>query len=320
MGTSVGKAIRMINKEGISNNYFLLGNDSFLQKFLVKKIKRKFDQSSKTNYLNLNEDLDMFFLINELQTVSMFSEKNIFILKNFKNLTKKNKSFLEVYMQNPNKDNLLIFVLDDYQINNQFMKTLSDNSLLVDIQTPFYNNKIKEWVNYHLKINEYHIEDQMIDFIINNYNDDISNIINEIEKVYLFENKKSLSLKNYDIYYNNRHIKTWNLIDAIGEKKLNDSIEIYKSLLLNGISLIPIIINLTNFYLELFNKSNNQYNGLNKIINSKLATYRILYGKDEVCNILLILRNLDIILKTTNIDDEILFSPVIYKICKNYYV
>ena len=74
------------------------------------------------------------------------------------------------------------------------------------------------------------------------------------------------------------------------------------------------------FYIEMFNKSNNQYNGLNKIINSKLFTYRKLYDQNEVYNILLILRNLDILLKSTNIDDEILFTPIIYKICKNYYV
>ena len=90
MGNSVGKTIRSINKKGISDNYFLLGNDSFLQKFLIDKIKINFSESCKINYLNLSEEHDMLFLINELQTVSMFSQKNIFVLKNFRNLTKKN--------------------------------------------------------------------------------------------------------------------------------------------------------------------------------------------------------------------------------------
>jgi len=320
MGISVGKAIRHINKEGITSNFFLLGNDSFLQHFLVEKIKLKFDQNSKINYLNLNEDSDMMLLINELQTVSMFSSKNIFVIKNFNRLTKKIKSFLEKYVQSPDMENLLIFVLDDYRINNKFLKIISDNSFLVDIQTPFYNKKIKEWVNYYLKTNEYKIEDQMINFFIDNYNDDISNIINEIEKVYLFNNKEYLSFDDYDIHYNNRHIKIWNLMDTIGQKKINESIKIYRNLLLNGVSLIPIINNLANFYIELYSSKENRYNGLNKIINSRMSSYKKKYNKDEVLNIILVLRNLDIILKSTSIDEETLFAPVICKICKGLYV
>ena len=320
MSNSVGKTIRSINKEGINNNYFLLGNDSFLQKFLVDKIQIKFDQLSKVNYLNLNEESDMLFLINELQTVSMFSTKNIFILKNFKNITKKNKFFLEEYTKRPNKDNLLVFVLDDYRINNQFIKNLSNNSMIVDIQTPFYNNKIKEWINYYLHSNDYQIDNKIIDFFIDNYNDDMSNIINEIEKLNLFNNGDKLDSNEYNVFYNNRHTKIWNLIDSIGKKELNKSIKIYKNLLLNGVSLVPIIINFTTFYLELLSNENNQYNGLNKIINSRMNKYRSLYKSSEILNIIIALRNLDILIKSTNIKDDILFTPVIFKICKGYYV
>ena len=41
MQTSVGKAIRFINKNGLSPSYFLLGNDSFLQNIFIKSIKKK---------------------------------------------------------------------------------------------------------------------------------------------------------------------------------------------------------------------------------------------------------------------------------------
>ena len=140
------------------------------------------------------------------------------------------------------------------------MKNLAYSSMLVDIQTPFYNNKIKEWINYYLKNNEYQVDDKIINFFIENYNDDISNIINEIEKLNLLNNSNFFEWDEYDFYYNNRHIKVWHLIDSLGKKELNNSMKIYKNLTLNGISLIPIIINLTNFYLELLSSSNNQYN------------------------------------------------------------
>ena len=65
-------------------------------------------------------------------------------------------------------------------------------------------------------------------------------------------------------WFKNRLVKTWNLKDSLGKKDLVKSVNIFKNLLLNGVSLIPIIISLSNFYFELINKSNNQYNGLNK--------------------------------------------------------
>jgi DNA polymerase III delta subunit len=148
----------------------------------------------------------------------------------------------------------------------------------------------------------------------------MSNIINEIEKLNLFNNGDKLDWNEYNVFYNNRHTKTWNLIDSIGKKDLNKSIKIYKNLLLNGVSLVPIIINFTTFYLELLSNENNQYNGLNKIINSRMNKYRNLYKSSEILNIIIALRNLDILIKSTNIKDDILFTPVIFKICKGYYV
>ena len=133
-------------------------------------------------------------------------------------------------------------------------------------------------------------------------------------------NTKLLEWDKYDVYYNNRDIKVWHLIDSLGKKELNNSIKIYKNLTLNGISLIPIIINLTNFYLELLSGSNNQYNGLNKIINSRMFTYRNLYENSEILNIILNIRNVDVLLKSTNIKEDLFFTPVIFKICKGYYV
>ena len=69
---------------------------------------------------------------------------------------------------------------------------LSSKSILVDIQTPFYDSKIKEWVNYYLKVNNFKISNHTVDLLISNYGDDISNTVNEIEKMYLCENSKNI--------------------------------------------------------------------------------------------------------------------------------
>ena len=58
MANSVGKVIRTINKSGLNPVYFLLGNDSYLQKFFIKAVKERFGQIDKVNYLDLNDEDD----------------------------------------------------------------------------------------------------------------------------------------------------------------------------------------------------------------------------------------------------------------------
>ena len=76
MKNSVGKAIRSINRDGLNPTYFLLGSDSFLQKFFIKNIENKYESTSKVKYLNLNEESDLLILFDQLKSIDMFSSKN----------------------------------------------------------------------------------------------------------------------------------------------------------------------------------------------------------------------------------------------------
>ena len=75
----------------------------------------------------------------------MFSSKNIFAVRNFTRISKSNQLFIKSYLDNPNLDNILIFIVDDFKVDNKFSKVILDKSISIDTQTPFFNNKIKEF-------------------------------------------------------------------------------------------------------------------------------------------------------------------------------
>ena len=140
--------------------------------------------------------------------------------------------------------------------------------------------------------------------------------------MYLYKKQSSIQFDNFKVYYNNRHLKIWNLLDSLGSKRIHESIKIYKKLSLGGFSLVPILISLTTLYSELLMNNTdrqNQYNGLNKIINKKMSTYNQNYSRNEIMKIIVKLRDLDILLKSTGIKENLLFIPFMYKICGNYY-
>tara|TARA_Y100000590_G_C15667300_1_gene994970 strand:+ start:593 stop:1570 length:978 start_codon:yes stop_codon:yes gene_type:complete len=322
MSSSIGKIIRDTSKSGIKSSYFLLGDDYFMQSFFINKISNSLDSSFIKKYYYLNEDNDINAFYNDITSLSLFNNKNLFIIKNFNRLSTDHQHVLMNYIKKNEIDNIIIFVLDDYIIKNSFAKTISKDSIIVDTRTPINKNKIKEWIRYYYKNDGITIENEILNYFVDNYSNDIATIINEVEKHFLFNNDKKINFSLDNEEYYSKHIKIWNFVDAIGCKDLNRSILFYKNLYINGVSLIPIIISLNNFYFELYNfnsQNKQQFSALNKILQSKLNLYEKHYKLDEIINIFLALRDMDIRIKTTSINEYILFCSMIVKICGGYY-
>ena len=194
--------------------------------------------------------------------------------------------------------------------------------MLIDVRVPF-SNKIKEWVNYIVKQRKYKVDSGTIDDLISIYGDSISHTINEIDKLVLMNvDGNIVNSKNLDLSDSDREFPIWQLLDSIGRKDINKSLIISHSLLQSGVSLIQIIINMTNLFMQLLwigmgktNSKNYSYTGLNKIITNNLPSYSRLFSKDELDNILLNLAKTDMIIKTTSINDLLLNDMMVFLIC-----
>ena len=146
MSYSVGKAIREINSNKISHSYFLSGDDYFLQNFFIKRLILKLNDISSPKYLNFEEETDQKLLLNELENLSLFSNKGLYVIRNFNKISPNLKNTIIQYISKPNSDNIIIFVSDNFYSKNKFLTSISNQSFSVDTRTPF-PNKIREWVN-----------------------------------------------------------------------------------------------------------------------------------------------------------------------------
>ena len=324
MSNSIKNVINSINKNGLESSYFLLGDDLFMQKFFINKIRDKSENSDsiicKYFYLNEDNDLDSFF--NEITSLSLFNNNDLFIVKNFNRISKDHQDVLMNYMNNLPTNNTIIFILDDFKISNKFSQKISEKSVIVNTQTP-QKIKIKNWIKFYYKNEGISIDDNVLKYFIDNYSDDITTIINEIEKHYLYSNEKHINfnLNDENIYYS-KHIKAWNLLDALGRKDIDTSISYYNNLYVNGSSLVFLLILLNNFYFELYSALNgdrNTYSSLNRTLKSNMNLYKNYYRIDELVRIFIELRNLDVKIKTTSINEQVLFSSTMIKICNSYY-
>ena len=306
--------INRINSKEIEPVYSLFGNEAFLQSFFIEYIRSKFLNEDKfITYINLDDDKESL-LLSELSSYSLFSDKKIIVVRRIKKISKNGKSELFEYIKSPNKNYCLILISENYDFKSVLQKDLGKNTISIDVRVPF-DAKIKEWVLYYVKTKKYNIGTDTINDLVDKYGDSISHVINEIENLQLFGIKGDSPYQKSDKMY-----FLWQLQDSIGKKEIVKSLNISKSILDNGISLIQIMSNLSNLFSQLLYKTDNgngfKYTGLNKIITKNLNYYNKKYSFSEIKNAILVLRNYDLIYKSSSVKDNILLDMIIIKICK----
>ena len=323
---SVGQIIKRIHSKEIYPVYSLFGNESFLQDFFIKELTKNFlDKSANKILFSLDDDKQDDLLVN-LNSISLFNERKLIVVRQIHKLKTNLRKELFDYLVSPNCEICLVLISENFDDKNSLQKNLRKHSLFIDVRVPF-PSKMKEWINFIVKIKKYKINDGTISNLIDLYGDSISHVINEIDRLSLMLghnveiNQKSLK---FDLTMN-REFAIWQLQDALGCKNFSKSLLITKSLIDNGVSLPQIIINLTNFFHQLLwysmdRKWQTGYTGLNKIIAKNLKKYFNNFNGEEIENALLSLRKIDMLKKSTSINSFSLIEPIIINICKGIYV
>ena len=310
-----GQTLRRIISKEISNTYIFLGDDFFFQDIIINGIKDNFliDSGEKVNLImGVDKEDD---ILNNLNMNSLFNQKSIVIVRNAKKISNKFHSELIDYFKSPSSDKVVIFVYDDPYVSNKFVTKLSSYSTCIDMRTPF-KNKMKEWVSYYIKTNKITISNHLLDQLIEEYGDNTKNVINEIDKLNIYSNGDIDSI--LDINLNKKENQVWKLVDAIGRRNIQKSIEIYRNLHNNNVSMIKILINLLDLFRELINQKINISSGKfvrNKIILKNLNQYERYFSIDEILNCINLLRDCDFAFKNTSIDEKYLIHSVLTSIC-----
>jgi len=323
---SIGQIIRRLRAREIAPVYALYGGDSFLEDYFMLELSQSFLQGKGVKiHLSLDQDSEEE-LFRELATISMFEKKRIIIVREIKKLSsKKGRQELIQYIQAPNPQIILLIISTEYDLQNSFLKNIADHSELLDLRTPF-ENKMKEWVQFIINNRKINITAGAIDHYIRIYGDSIAHVINEIEKATLMLGDDEINENNIEKLDGfDRVFQMWHFQDSMGKKELQTSMEIALSLLENGTKFPQILVNLVYLYQQMLWKKMGQvkpsgYTGINKIITSNLSCYDKAYSHSELVQVIQELRKLDVLSKSTSINESSLIQPLIVKICNNQYV
>lgn len=230
-------------------------NDYLIQQKLNEKVKiTEVDEINITQYDLLESTSDD--VIEDLRTVSFFSERKVVIVKNIEELLKQDESVINdwiKYINNPNPDAYL-FILMKELINENYPlgKAIFNNSFIEKIND-LKKEDFPDFITEILKDNNFQITQKALKELIARTNYDLNLINEELEKLMLYHYEDQIINENTvnQLVSRNLEENIYELTNNLLIKNTNKTIEIYYDLLSKNEDPIKIMNNIFNKIKEL---------------------------------------------------------------------
>lgn len=208
--------------------------------FLVENKLKELINQTEVDEINTNRydllETSSEDVIEDLRTISFFSDKKIIIIDNFDDLLSKNQSIIADwidYLKKPNPDVFLFIILKDL-INEDILigKTLLQYGYLVEVKD-MTNEMFPSYITNYLKEKKFDIEKKACEELLVRTEYNLNLIMQELEKLMLYKyDDKKIDLNAVQtLVSKNLEENIYELTNSILSNNNNKTIEIYYDLL-----------------------------------------------------------------------------------------
>ena len=298
--------------------YLLYGTEDYLIKKELDKIKKEYDINDISIY-DL-EETNLKEIIENANTMSLFSNKRLIILENssiFTGASKKRDDIkcLEEYLNNPNENSTLIFIVNSDKLDSRkkILKLVVEKGKVIEFNDNFDIMKIVKEM-----FDNYEISSSDVRLLIDRVGSNLFLLSNEINKIKTYKDNDYIVTREDIINITTKtvDIDIFHLIDNIIKNNKKEALESYYEMLKLKEEPIKIIVMLSNQFRLMYQVkqlSKKRYNvfDMMKILEQKKYTIEKAYekarqfGEDIILKKLYELANLDINIKSGKINKDI---------------
>ena len=182
--------------------YIIKSNSYRLLKEYINNLTKDID-SENINYFDLSID-DINTIINEANYTSLFNDKKAIIVYNSnifgtKYEYKEDLEILEKYLNNPNKNSLIIFITDSINLKKKCVKIIKNNNNLIELNMP-KDEELRKKVKEYLSVSNFKIENKALELLINNNLNNYDYILNELDKVLVIKKDYLINVDDINKY------------------------------------------------------------------------------------------------------------------------
>ena len=169
-------------------NVYLITSESI--RLIDEELNKILKDNTNIDVFDMNT-LSMEDLINEANYLSLFDEKRFIVAKNAgifgtESNNKTNAELLLKYLENPNPNTILIFTYNGkLDSRKKIVKTIAEKYKCINIEKMYFNDLVDK-IRLIVKKDNFTIDNETINYIINNCLSNYDLIYNEIEKIKLY--------------------------------------------------------------------------------------------------------------------------------------
>ncbi len=232
-------------------NVYLISIESY---HLIDLEVKKIIKDNQVIKYNLNKS-NIKEVIEEANYFSLTGEQKYIVVYNADffgsdKIDEKNSEIILNYLKNPNLTTTIIFTTQK-QIDSRkkIVKEIKDNYKLI-YKAKMDKRALTELITKYVQENEYNIDYNSVNYLINNSYNNLDIMFNELDKIFIYYNfpctiklKDITKILGEELDNNNFHF-----VNAVIEKDLKKSIKIYNSLRIYKVEPTSLIILLAREY------------------------------------------------------------------------
>ena len=237
----------------MQNIYLLIGNDSNIIENTIKEILSKVEYNTNNKVIYNLKDNSILDIINEANTLSLLPSRKVILVYNSDSIFQSQDEDLIKYLNNYNKDVYIIFITEKSDSRKKIYKEFEKNGKIINITSDNDNYPI-EFIKKYLSDNKYKMDSNLIDYLLSRTKNNIDNIKNELDKLFLYKIDDKIITKDDidELTYNNEDNIMYEFTNAILEKNNNKAISMYHSFIEDNTSIDYLLVSIYNSYKTLY--------------------------------------------------------------------
>jgi len=236
-----------IVKRDFKRVYLFFGEENYLKKLYLDKIKKAvIPPGSETMNLDVFQEkkIEWVKISDACETVPFMNDFRLVIVKDselFVQGNKDNSEKVAEYIKNMPEFSILVFVEDKVDKRGKLYKAVSLKGVSVECNVPS-ERELVGWVGKVAAKKGLAMKNDVILYFIRNINTGMEAVFAELEKLSAYIGKGSVSQKDIDdICAKSLEVRIFDMVAAIGSKRVSDALDIYNNMILMKESPIMIL-------------------------------------------------------------------------------
>jgi DNA polymerase-3 subunit delta len=234
-----------IAKGKIAPVYLLYGNENHLIEDALQHIDRQvFSQGLRDfNYqLFYGEETQAADIINAALTAPMLAPRRLIVVKNIQQMKPGQLNKLSAYTAHPSPTTVLVLIGDKLENRRAWVSSLESICTVVRFY-PLYERGAVSWIQSRVKEAGYRISPEATQTLLEFSGNELATLANQLEKLFAYTaSEKRISPEDVELVAGRvRQHNIFELVEAIGNKRLEQALRILAKILAQGESPLAVL-------------------------------------------------------------------------------